>query len=484
MKRIWIFLIEILFFLLIIISSLAIKINEVMYNPPGEDNNKEWIEIYSDDEEVDLTNWTIGDNSSNDTLVLLKYENSNYILIVEEGFDFYPINAKIYSVGAAIGNGLGNSGDTIYLYDPNGTLVDFVSYNNSFANGNNKSLELFNNSFYESLYEGGTPGAENSISLYFKNLGDFTNQTNTTEESIQKTENCDASISIETEKEIYENGESIKFKHRIMNSSSNFKIEYWIEDLFGNIVKAKRITQNLNQKSYSPKITEEEKAFIIKSILYSDCDSDESNNYAEKIVIVKNKNIKEDSEQLNERFEYDLLSYPQKVISGKEFSVLIRIKSDDSPHLISISSYVYLNSKRYSNETHEEIMIEKNEEKIVELKNVVNAMAGEYKLKVKLRKDSSKTEYEITKNITVEKKDFVLNDSKEDINMSLNVSNNTIMQNITPTNNWSRDINETRINDEVPVMIYKSKSKRALELIPYVIISIFTILSAVLIWRR
>ena len=107
--------------------SYGIHIIEVLPNPIGDDNNKEYVKIYSE-EYVDLTSYFIGDEASNDTLVMLQQVNSSYSFIVEEGFNYTGINASIYSAGATIGNNLGNSADSVYLFFPNKTLIDSFSY--------------------------------------------------------------------------------------------------------------------------------------------------------------------------------------------------------------------------------------------------------------------------------------------------------------------------------------------------------------------
>jgi hypothetical protein len=151
----------ILFFLFLFLSigfvSATMRINEIMYNPEGDDNNKEFIEIYSD-EKINLSGFIIGDLRSNDTLTLLQYYDSDYYLIVEEGFNLSGIEASVYSAGATIGNNL-NKDDSLFLYY-NGTLIDHVSYTDICKSG--YSLEYFNESFYCSFYLGGTPAKMNS----------------------------------------------------------------------------------------------------------------------------------------------------------------------------------------------------------------------------------------------------------------------------------------------------------------------------------
>jgi len=140
------------------IDYTSIKINEVMYDPEGTDNNKEFIEIYSDDE-IDLSDFIIGDSSSNDSLTLLQHQDSHYYLITEEGFNLSGIEASVYSAGSTIGNNL-NTEDSLYLYYKNGTLLDNMSYKDDCESG--YSLEYFNGNFFCSFYLGGTPGKPNS----------------------------------------------------------------------------------------------------------------------------------------------------------------------------------------------------------------------------------------------------------------------------------------------------------------------------------
>ncbi len=157
---------KVLFFciiLLVLEPVIAIEINEIMYNPIGSDNNKEFVEIFMDFV-INLTDYIISDSNANDTLVLARYNpNSSYALIVEDGYDYSNTMASVYTTGATIGNNLNNNGDEIYLYDNNGYLIDYVLYDNSIASNNDKSIEIKDNELYESIVEGGTPGYVNSI---------------------------------------------------------------------------------------------------------------------------------------------------------------------------------------------------------------------------------------------------------------------------------------------------------------------------------
>ncbi len=165
------FIIILILFTVTNVNAITI-INEIMYNPEGSDNNHEFIEIFSD-EINNFTNYTIEDLSgARDLLTLVQYVDSQYSLIVEDGFDYSNINASVYTLGATIGNSLNNDQDITILRNGANEIIDLVYYNSDFgANDNGKSLERidFNDflsdprNLVEGNVNGGTPGSENSI---------------------------------------------------------------------------------------------------------------------------------------------------------------------------------------------------------------------------------------------------------------------------------------------------------------------------------
>jgi hypothetical protein len=100
---------------------------------------------------------------------------------------------------------------------------------------------------------------------------------------------CDVTLQLKTNESIfYENGQSIEFKPELNNKSFPFVIEYWIEDLFGKVVKPKINTTNTNEKSWKTNIEEQDRVLFLNAVVYSSCaDSDLTNNAAQKIFIVK-----------------------------------------------------------------------------------------------------------------------------------------------------------------------------------------------------
>ena len=122
---------------------------------------------------------------------------------------------------------------------------------------------------------------------------------------------CNISINLTTDRMFYLDNETVEFYNNLNDESFPYAIEYWVEDLFGNIFKKKINTTNTNQKSYSPKISEQDLVLLIKNYVYALCnDSNISDNSAEKMIIIKNTDPQFLSSQENSSLEiikiYDL----------------------------------------------------------------------------------------------------------------------------------------------------------------------------------
>ena len=248
--------------LIIPLVSAEIVINEVMYNPEGNDNNKEFIEIFSN-EQINLTDYIIEDSKSSDVLELLNYYNSSYALIVEEDFNYSGINASIYSAGATIGNNLNNDEDIIILRDNNSDILDVLHYYDEWgADGNNKSLCLIKNIWQEC---DSTPGLDNSGS---------------------STSGCDWTISIILNGTVFEDPE---FQVRVSKIKGEGKISFtvdkWIESSNGSVSKTYdpwngEATTKKTSSKYHPNLAEGDAYFIKANITDINCsDTNLSNNF-------------------------------------------------------------------------------------------------------------------------------------------------------------------------------------------------------------
>ncbi len=128
-----------------------------MYNPEGVDNNKEYVELYS---EISLNTSLLqfqDQYNEEPPFEVLQYSNSSYYLIVEEDFNYSTLNATILSAGSAIGYyGLGE--EEIIIISYNSSITDTIHYYSEWgADNNGNSICKINNIWIECSP---TPGKE------------------------------------------------------------------------------------------------------------------------------------------------------------------------------------------------------------------------------------------------------------------------------------------------------------------------------------
>ncbi len=161
-----------------------IVINEIMYNPSNanpvmSDSYYEYLELYNNGTfNVDLSGWTIS-NAIVHTFAAGTSLAPGQYLVLAVNADSVATYYGISNVIKWTSGGLNNTGETIELKAPNGTLMDAVSYSSSApwpsgANGLGSSLELIHPDLDNSLVENwiasitnlGTPGIQNSAYGY------------------------------------------------------------------------------------------------------------------------------------------------------------------------------------------------------------------------------------------------------------------------------------------------------------------------------
>src|SRR3989344_6070187 len=137
------------------------QISEIMYDPEGNDNNQEYIELFLND--TNVSDVFFEDLISSDYLELLQDFSTPYALIVEEGFNLTDLNVTVYTTGATLGNGLNNEQDLV-LFRTNASILDALFYASSRdgARNNGKSLCVEDHLFQECIP---TPGLENDLNL-------------------------------------------------------------------------------------------------------------------------------------------------------------------------------------------------------------------------------------------------------------------------------------------------------------------------------
>ena len=100
---------------------------------------------------------------------------------------------------------------------------------------------------------------------------------------------CNISIFIETNDNIFENGEKITFYSKLSNKTPNYLIEYWVEDIDGKIIKRKVNTTNQNKKSFTPKNIDKDIVIQARIAEIGCQDVNLDDNFAEKMVFFKTK---------------------------------------------------------------------------------------------------------------------------------------------------------------------------------------------------
>lgn len=97
---------------------------------------------------------------------------------------------------------------------------------------------------------------------------------------------CYVSISLATEKNVYNNSEKITFYNNLTSKQHPFVIQYWIEDSDGNIIKERVNTTNINAKSFTPKFGKPKTLLFKNELVSIGCNNTSDKLYSEKMVFV------------------------------------------------------------------------------------------------------------------------------------------------------------------------------------------------------
>ena len=175
-----------LFVIMINLVWSQITISEVMFDLDGVDSPNEFIELYNfSDENIPFQNWLIADKFSTDEITpdgFTIFPANQFAVILEGDYDgfydaFFPADVLlIYVDDLSIGNGLGNSADSLFLINKSGLIISEMGWNSTIEPG--YSLEKivldFDNTEYnwrQSLDSLGTPGKVNSVASFTVDVG-------------------------------------------------------------------------------------------------------------------------------------------------------------------------------------------------------------------------------------------------------------------------------------------------------------------------
>ena len=158
-----------------------ITISEVMFDLEGSDSPNEFVEIYNySDDDIVFQNWVLIDNHSTDELIpdgFTILQSNRYAVILEGDYDgFYDQDFPediliIYVDDLSIGNGLGNSADSLILINESGNIISKMGWSSGMQSGYSlekivMDYENTENNWRQSLDSLGTPGKQNSAASF------------------------------------------------------------------------------------------------------------------------------------------------------------------------------------------------------------------------------------------------------------------------------------------------------------------------------
>jgi hypothetical protein len=164
-------------------------INEIHYRPAAWLDSEEWIEIRNNGpESIDLSGWTLNDGGNSpftfEEGTILAADS--FLVVCKDSLIFNQIYPNMTKRVGNFTFNLSNQGETLFLKDPSGLVVNAVTYGisapwPSAPNGNGPTLELANpfadnnngSHWFARPQPGGTPGAENFYVSDINDLSEF-----------------------------------------------------------------------------------------------------------------------------------------------------------------------------------------------------------------------------------------------------------------------------------------------------------------------
>ncbi|MBM3199734.1 hypothetical protein FJZ53_02265 [Candidatus Woesearchaeota archaeon] len=279
----------ILILLLLPMVKAEVLITEIMANPLADEDLNEWVELYNNSTEfIDMKGWSFGDDKDNDTLKGGLYNGEGTIIPsqgyailtdsntrVYNNFNVSSETIKLYCDDDTLGNGLRNSGETVWLYSPSRDAVQEVTYQET---GEGLSYSLIGDNWTESEP---TPG-----------YGDIA------QEEVIKT-GCDWKVEILTNLTFINDPEFEILVSKVYGEKNNLTLNRRIKDVFGGTVKEYgplEVEDALNYRTYkySPNL-KSNNAYVIEANINSDCDTIPENDKAQQVIFVQGEKAKEES---------------------------------------------------------------------------------------------------------------------------------------------------------------------------------------------
>ena len=317
-----------LVFLILIINNVyALDINEFLPNPLGDDAapmpSGEYIELYNPlDSEINLENYYFLDALQNK-------------LIISKNTTKETTNVLSYSLIVIYRNAntkfsLNNDKDEISLFNPNGTLLDYVSYNQTKENYSNSKVD--NNWILLSQ----TPGSQNIVQE---------------SQQLPQTNNaCDYDLQIIPQKQVFKENkiDFIISIQRLSGLQSQIILQRNIQDSQNNIIKRYEdlilYVPNKKEIEYTPTLKDPGTYKIYSKITALNCtDTPQKTDIKYFEIILEQNNTKSKTSSINIS---DI--EPKEIRFGDYILLKLNIKKyNTQKNLITISLY-NINKKEMS----------------------------------------------------------------------------------------------------------------------------------------
>ncbi|MDP3683295.1 MAG: CotH kinase family protein, partial [Ignavibacteria bacterium] len=155
-----------------------IVVNEINYKSSSTSDCGDWIELYNNGtESVQLKNWKLKDSVNTHQFILPDFDLAPgfFVILANDTVKFKSVFPAITNMIGEFSFGLSANGETVRLFNENGSLIDSIKFISSSPwpiepNGTGATLALINPSLDNSVPESwkasfnlGTPGKQNDV---------------------------------------------------------------------------------------------------------------------------------------------------------------------------------------------------------------------------------------------------------------------------------------------------------------------------------
>lgn len=164
------------------LSVAQVEITEIMYDLEGSDANGEWIEVYNDGADVDLTTWRFFENETNHKIEAIgptAISGGSYAVIADDPTYFSTLFPSYSGLLFKSSFSLHNEGERLEMRNGDLETQDSVTYTSSWgALGTGESLQRSGGSWFASVP---TPGASSGTGNSQEGGDDERDNTGTTQ---------------------------------------------------------------------------------------------------------------------------------------------------------------------------------------------------------------------------------------------------------------------------------------------------------------